>query len=153
MVLRRPSGSPEPMGRRDHPSPRYHQEQELEDLVGSVLGWLGTIGTFSAYVLIWRGWAAPTTKRYAALNAFGGLLASAGALAYGAWPAVASNLVWGIIGLQGLIIATRRARAARQTWKPLPEEFDAGIADTVPITLPVLQELRELQKQVVLTPR
>lgn len=120
----------------------------MEDLIGSTLGWLGTIGTFSAYVLIWRGWAAPTAKRYAALNAIGGLLASAGALAYGAWPAVASNLVWGIIGLQGLIIATRKARGGPQAWEAMPDDYDPNIADTVPITLPLLQELRDLKKQV-----
>lgn len=84
-------------------------------LLGNVLGWLGTAGTFTAYVLIWRGWVPPTAKRYASLNALGGMLAATGALAYGAWPAVASNVVWALIGMHGLVEAVRRRRSAARS--------------------------------------
>ncbi|QZY52844.1 hypothetical protein [Leucobacter tenebrionis] len=79
----------------------------MEDFVGATLGWLGTAGTFSAYLMIWRGWASPTAIRYASLNAIGGFMAAGGALMYGAWPAVASNLVWGVIGAHGVLCALR----------------------------------------------
>ena len=103
------------------------------EVLGGVLGGLGTIGSFTAYVLIWRGWVAPTAKRYAALNAVGGLLGAAGSLVYGAWPAVISNLVWAAIGAASLISAWRRGwntrrSAARWSLEMPPVEHEAALA-------------------------
>lgn len=85
----------------------------VEAWIGSALGWIGTIGTFSAYVLIWRGLVGPQARGYCLLNATGGFLAAAGAFSYGAWPAFVSNLVWGLIGAHGFIMALRWRRPAR----------------------------------------
>lgn len=132
----------------------------MEDLVGATLGWLGTAGTFSAYLMIWRGWASPTAIRYASLNAIGGLLAAGGALMYGAWPAVASNLVWGVIGFHGVVCALRArwaalragtaegavaavaAGAARPSPVPHPSDWTPGVTDALAISLPWLDPAR-----------
>lgn len=95
------------------------------EFLGAALGWLGTAGTFTAYVLIWRGWVPTTAKRYALLNAVGGLLAAGGALTYGAWPAVASNAVWALIGVHGLVAAGMRGRSV---------EAAAGVDPALPLT-------------------
>ncbi len=65
----------------------------------ATLGWLGTIGTFGAYLLLSRGWLASHSLSYSMLNVTGGLLAGSASAAYGAWPSVASNLVWAAVGL------------------------------------------------------
>ena len=82
--------------------------------MGSVLGWIGTVGTFTAYVLMLRGSWLPTTKRYLWFNTVGGLFAMGSAIAFGAWPSVVSNLVWAAMGLYGLIDLMRRG-AVRAT--------------------------------------
>ncbi|SJM62370.1 hypothetical protein [Gulosibacter sp. 10] len=79
----------------------------MEAMIGSILGWIGTFGTLSAYLMILRGWVNPANRWYLALNTVGGFAASAGAFALGAVPAATSNLVWGLIGLHGIIAAAR----------------------------------------------
>lgn len=79
-------------------------------MIAAALGWVGTIGTMAAYVLMTRGMLVSTSKRYAAMNVAGGLLAGASATAYAAWPSVASNLVWAGIGAWSLTTAVRAAR-------------------------------------------
>lgn len=87
--------------------------EALDDFIAVTLGWVGTVGMFAAYVLIWRGWAESTAIHYSLLNAVGGFMAAAGALAYGAWPAFSSSLVWGLIGALGLVAAFRAKVAKR----------------------------------------
>lgn len=65
----------------------------------ATLGWLGTAGTFVAYLLLSRGWLAAQSLTYSVLNVTGGLLAACASAAYGAWPSVVSNLVWAAVGL------------------------------------------------------
>lgn len=121
----------------------------MEDLVGGILGWLGTIGTFTAYVLISRGWVSADALGYSALNAFGGLLGAAGAFTYGAWPALASNLVWGAMGAYGLIGGLRKRHAPGDPltdWQPEHPATGALTSAlvlptlTLPITVPVIDE-------------
>lgn len=84
-------------------------------LIGSILGWIGTVGTFSAYLLLMRGHLAAETLRYSLLNAVGGMLAAGGAYAFGAWPAFVSNILWAGIGVHGIVLALRKRRANRGT--------------------------------------
>lgn len=104
----------------------------MEDFVGATLGWLGTAGTFSAYLMIWRGWASPTAIRYASLNAIGGFMAAGGALMYGAWPAVASNLVWGVIGAHGVLCALRSRWARMRLTAPRDPAASLTAASAAP---------------------
>lgn len=80
-------------------------------MIAASLGWVGTIGTIMAYVLMSNGKLVSTSKRYAAMNVVGGLLAGASATAYAAWPSVVSNLVWATIGAWSLLSAVRAAAA------------------------------------------
>ena len=66
-------------------------------MLAAVMGWIGTLGTIGAYVMLSRGYVSPTSIRYGVLNLVGGLLGASGSAAYGAWPSVASNLVWAVV--------------------------------------------------------
>ncbi|TSD63673.1 hypothetical protein [Aeromicrobium piscarium] len=81
----------------------------MDGIVAGVLGWMGTIGTFAAYVLLWRGRLMATSLTYAAMNTVGGVLAGTAGALYGAWPVVASNVIWAGVGAHTLL-ATIRAR-------------------------------------------
>lgn len=121
----------------------------MSDLAGTILGWIGTVGTLSAYLLIARGVVQSTGKRYAALNAFGGTFASFGALAFGAWPAFVSNLIWALIGFHALSCAIRRDRSERKLARnsqvlpaPAPTELEGTLLATQPIPLVHPQAIR-----------
>jgi hypothetical protein len=73
------------------------------------MGWIGTFGTIGAYVMLSRGHWHSASLRYAALNGIGGLLCGAASAAYGAWPSMASNLLWSVVALHSAV-ATMRAR-------------------------------------------
>lgn len=81
-------------------------------MLATWLGWLGTCGTLGAYVLLSRGQLSAKSKRYAAMNLVGGLLAGTACVLYGGWPAAVSNYVWAVIGMHSLIRASRRDPAA-----------------------------------------
>lgn len=83
----------------------------MDTLLAGVFGWSGTIGTFTAYVLLARGTVTSGSVAYALLNTVGGLLAGAGAALYQAWPAFASNLVWALLGFLTLVHALRQRHA------------------------------------------
>ena len=75
------------------------------------MGWVGTIGTIGAYVMLSGGHWQSASLRYATLNGAGGILCGAASAAYGAWPSVASNLVWSVVALHSAVstlLARRR---------------------------------------------
>lgn len=82
------------------------------------LGWVGTAGTFGAYLLLSRGWLSSHSLTYSLLNVAGGLLAGGASVAYGAWPSVVSNLVWAAIGLQAAVqtLLERRRTPGLDGW-------------------------------------
>lgn len=80
-------------------------------MVAAALGWLGTVGTFVAYVLLVRGRITAGSAQYAAMNVGGGVLAGSASAVYHAWPSVASNLVWAVVGAHTLLLALRRRAA------------------------------------------
>ena len=82
-------------------------------MIAAAMGWIGTFGTIGAYVMLSRGSWHSASLRYAALNGVGGLLAAAASAAYGAWPSVASNLLWSLVALHSAI-ATLRERHVRR---------------------------------------
>lgn len=79
------------------------------------MGWLGTVGTFSAYLLLSRGLLDSTSIWYAVMNMIGGALGGLACAAYGTWPAATSNFVWAAIGAQSTATALRAMSAARAT--------------------------------------
>lgn len=81
-------------------------------MLAAALGWMGTAGTFGAYLLLWRGRVTSDSLTYALLNTVGGVLAGLASAWYGAWPSVASNAVWAAIGahtVASTVLGRRRA--------------------------------------------
>ena len=83
-------------------------------MITAALGWLGMGGTFLAYLLLSRGRLASESLTYALLNTAGGILGGAASVLYGAWPSVASNLVWALVGMQSVAAALSQERATRR---------------------------------------
>jgi hypothetical protein len=78
-------------------------------MIATALGWIGTIGTFVAYLLVSRGHLNADSRRYGSLNMVGGLLGGSAAVVWGAWPSAASNFVWAIIGAATVYSASHRS--------------------------------------------
>ena len=88
-------------------------------MIASAMGWIGTIGSISAYVLLSRGQWDAMSLRYSALNGAAGLLAGTASVLYGAWPSAASNLLWSLIALHSAITTLRRRRARLVLVEPI----------------------------------
>ena len=82
-------------------------------MIAAALGWVGTVGTFGAYVLLSRGLWHATSVRYAALNGVAGLLGAIGSSLYGAWPSVVSNMLWSGVAAHSIVMICRERRGAR----------------------------------------
>ena len=85
-------------------------------MIAAAIGWIGTLGTIGAYVMLSRGYLHAASLRYVAINFVGGLLGAAASTAYAAWPSVASNLIWSGVAAHTCVIELRRRRAV-----PRPE--------------------------------
>lgn len=79
-------------------------------MLAAVLGWLGAIGTFVAYVMLTRGRLTSASLRYGALNTVGGLLGGTATALYGAWPSSAASFLWAALGTYSMISTYRRRR-------------------------------------------
>lgn len=77
-------------------------------MTAAVLGWVGTIGTLMAYLLANRGRLSINSRRYAMVNAVGGVLSGTASTLYGAWPSAAANFVWALVGAHALLIGVGR---------------------------------------------
>jgi hypothetical protein len=76
-------------------------------MLAAILGWLGTVGTFVAYVLVFRGRLIADSWRYGVLNALGGSFGAIAAVLYGAWPSAVSNFIWAGVGFFTVASATK----------------------------------------------
>jgi hypothetical protein len=97
-------------------------------MIAAAMGWIGTVGTICAYVMLSRGYLRSSSIRYGVLNLVGGLLGAAGSAAYGAWPSVASNLIWSGVALQS-VLATVRARRVLRPLVPEPESESQSVSE------------------------
>ena len=95
-------------------------------MFAATLGWISTLGTIGAYVMLSRGHWTAASLRYSVLNMAGGLLGAFGSAAYGAWPSVASNLIWAAVSLNtiAVILRSRRRPALSIVPEPDPEPFE-----------------------------
>lgn len=92
----------------------------------AVLGWVGTLGTFSAYLLVSQGRLRSESLAYAWLNAAGGLLGGTASALYGAWPSATSNFVWAALGLHAIAKHHRGSRLqGRSSDSARPVDGDA----------------------------
>ena len=109
-------------------------------MIAAAMGWIGTLGTIGAYVMLSRGYVTGGSVRYGVLNLIGGLLGAAGSTAYGAWPSVASNLIWSGVALQSVLVTLRARRElelapVRTLETPAPVRTGDESADSWPDTL------------------
>jgi len=81
-------------------------------MIAAALGWVGTAGTFGAYVLLVQGRWHATSIRYAALNGVAGLLGATASSIYGAWPSAVSNLLWSGVAAHSIVSTYRVRRGA-----------------------------------------
>jgi hypothetical protein len=86
---------------------------EEHGMIASAMGWIGTVGTISAYVLLSRGRWSSASLRYSVINGVGGLLCAGASAAYGAWPSATSNILWSVIAAQSVIATLRERRTER----------------------------------------
>ena len=79
-------------------------------MIAAVMGWIGTLGSISAYVLLSRGRWHANSLRHCALNGLAGLLAGSASAMYGAWPSAVANLLWSLIAAYSAAVTVRRRR-------------------------------------------
>ena len=72
-------------------------------MIAAILGWVGTVGTLLAYLMVSRGRLQANSRRYAALNILGGVLGGSASALYGAWPSAVSNFIWAAVGLMPVV--------------------------------------------------
>jgi hypothetical protein len=82
-------------------------------MIALAMGWIGTVGSIAAYVLLSRGTWDATSLRYSAVNGLAGVVAGSASAAYGAWPSVGSNLLWTGIAVHSALTTLRSRRRAR----------------------------------------
>ena len=81
-------------------------------MLATLIGWIGTIGSLGAYVLLSQGRWHATSLRYCALNFVAAGLMGGASAAYHAWPSVGANLLWSGIALHSAITTLHQRRAA-----------------------------------------
>ena len=101
------------MTRQADGRPRMRDIEE-HGMIAAAMGWIGTIGSISAYVLLSRGQWHATSLRYSALNGLAGVLAGSASAVYGAWPSVVSNLVWSSIAVHSAIVTLHDRRSSER---------------------------------------
>jgi hypothetical protein len=110
---------------------RWSSSFEKVHMIAATLGWLGTAGTFFAYLMVSRGSLAADSSRYAMLNLVGGALGGSACVVYGAWPSVASNFVWAAVGGITLYSALR-TKCLRPNAVPLKEAGPQELSSVAP---------------------
>lgn len=66
-------------------------------------GWAGALLTTGGYALVSRGRISARSKPFQLANVLGGCLLAVSAVSVAAWPSVAANGVWLVIGLAALL--------------------------------------------------
>ncbi|WP_155543542.1 CBU_0592 family membrane protein [Amycolatopsis camponoti] len=116
--------------------------EEMMSLAATAAGWVGALGTATAYGLVSRRVVAPESATFQSLNLSGATLLGVSAAATGSWPAVAANFVWvlisvmALISARGVVDAVRRRLRPRWGGAPVPEDHRADEpAEAVPCRL------------------
>jgi glucose dehydrogenase len=74
----------------------------------TLAGWLGALGTVTAYALLTFGKLTSTSATFQSLNIAGAALLCVSATVSQAWPSAAVNAVWIVIGLQAVVPLIKR---------------------------------------------
>lgn len=100
-------------------------------MIAAAMGWIGTVGSIGAYLMLTRGDLHPASLRYAAINFASGLLCAVASATYGAWPSVAANLVWSVVAAQSGVTEVLRRRALPAPGSDHPTPTPLGFATEV----------------------
>jgi len=76
----------------------------------NLLGWTGAAALLSAYWMVSTGRTDGAAMSYQTLNLIGSVLVLMNSLYYGAYPSVAVNGAWIVIGVYAISTASRRTR-------------------------------------------
>ena len=76
------------------------------DVLLAAGGWVGAVGTITAYALVSTSRLAPTSRAFQGTNAVGATLLALSAASAGSWPSTFVNVLWAVIGLQAFLVAT-----------------------------------------------
>ena len=82
--------------------------------VVTALGWVGAIVGLVAYFQVSRGRWAPDSIQFQAANLCATSMLFLVAVVHGAWPSVAANIAWMVIGTQAVLMIVRARRDARR---------------------------------------
>lgn len=98
---------------------------DMIQVAATSLGWVGAVGTVSAYALVSKGRLDPGSMRFQAANVLGAGLLALSAITAGNGPSAMSNLVWMSIGVHALVKARHALRAAitrrLHSFRPAPD--------------------------------
>jgi len=103
------------------------------EMIAAAMGWIGTLGTICAYLMLSRGYLHVASLCYAAINFLGGVLGATASMTYGAWPSVASNLIWSGVAVYS---AAQELLERRTRRVPVLEPVPSVDADPEPPTGP-----------------
>jgi hypothetical protein len=70
--------------------------------ISEIIGWVGTVMVVTAYYLVSTKKVTGTNRYYQLLNLFGAIGIGANVFHQQAWPALALQVVWGIIAIISL---------------------------------------------------
>jgi formate hydrogenlyase subunit 3/multisubunit Na+/H+ antiporter MnhD subunit len=74
----------------------------MVSILVQAIGWIGAVMVVGAYLLLTTKKIRSGSRAYQLLNLFGSIGVLVNALAYGAFPSVAINVVWFVIAIYGL---------------------------------------------------
>lgn len=97
-----------------HESPTLDDVFSVTPVLLTVLGWSGAVSTLTAYALVTHRRLAPDSLAYQLMNIGGSSALAVSATANEAWPSAAVNVLWVLIGLQSLMVATRQLSVLRR---------------------------------------
>lgn len=104
-------------------------------MVATSVGWVGAVGTVTAYALVSRRRLDANSMRFQTINVMGAGLLAVSAMSASNWPSMVSNLVWAAVGVHALVQARHAVRAAvAERWRALrPVAADASGSDAVAV--------------------
>jgi len=89
-------------------------------MVATSVGWVGAVGTVTAYALVSRRRLDANSMRFQTINVMGAGLLAVSAMSASNWPSMVSNLVWAAVGVHALVQARHALRAAvAERWRAL----------------------------------
>jgi len=111
------------------------------DVLLAAGGWVGAVGTITAYALVSTSRLAPTSRAFQGTNAVGATLLALSAASAGSWPSTFVNVLWAVIGLQAFLVATWLRRSGLRVAVVPVSTPVTEVAEPAQVELPATLEL------------